>query len=341
MKTVLYFISFVLIFSCQSTKSTQRTSGLKVGKFSKEKITSKTPTPRVINIALDKDQKSVEIARKLITVRGDWKKVMPQLENLIVNLPVDQYNNQERILRATRIYLGSTESASPVFFKKLLNSDHLFHYKIALLVASNMPSKRIAVALDSYLGKLVVLDDKSRLYNPILANAIVANGLRQSYSLVRSSLMATGHESFAEAMAALSPSKAADDFLNYLAKASVEELRQLTVKSINLIATDVILKHLAQYPASVTHKNFVQLFYYSVSRNQLLSKLAQEALKPQLKKHRVYLATTLARMPAWLQLSFIENMKYDLNRDRKLFASDLRKISINDDIIYEIDSLRL
>lgn len=341
MKRTICLSIFLLLFSCQTRRSAKNTSTLKVGKYSKETITSKTPTSRVVNIALDKDQKTVEIARKLITVRSDWKKVMPQLESLILKVPVEIYRNQERILRATSIYLGSTEPANPKFFSKLMNSDHLFHFKIALLIAGNMPSREVASVLDAHLSKIVVLDDKSRLHNPILANAIMANNLGSSYSLMRASLMATGHESFAEAMAALAPRQASDDFLNYLAKASIEELRQLTVKSINLIACDVILKHLAKYPPTVTHQNIIQLFHYSVSRNQLLSHLAQSALKPQLKRHRTYLATMLARMPAWLQISFVENLKYDMSRDRKLFASDLRSVSVNDDVIYEIDSLRL
>ena len=79
-----------------------------------------------------------------------------------------------------------------------------------------------------------------------MANAVAANQLTDAYTLIREGLMQQGGEEFVNAMIALNPKRASWDFLDYLAQASAEELRQLTLSSVDLFSCVAILKHLSQ-----------------------------------------------------------------------------------------------
>ena len=97
---------------------------------------------------------------------------------------------------------------------------------------------------------------------------------------------------------------------------------------------------MVRMPAPASHPQFEKLFIYSVSRNQSLAQLANQALETQISKNRVFMASLMARMPVWLQVAFVDNVRHNKTAISRLFVRDLRKITPHDDVVYEIDSLR-
>ena len=141
------------------------------------------------------------------------------------------------------------------------------------------PSAALARAIDQELSRALAEGEEDQLLIPEMANAVRANHLKGSYTLMREALMRKGSEEFALAMADLDPQLASEDFLNYLALAPAEELRQLTMSSVNLYSCLAILRHMQAVPPSAGAQNFEHLFAYAVSRNTGLAELAQIVLE--------------------------------------------------------------
>src|SRR5690606_4760486 len=134
--------------------------------------------------------------------------------------------------------------------------------------------------------------------------------------------------------------QASEDFLTYLALAPAEELRQLTLSSVNLYSCMIILKHMTYAPPSVANADFRHLFNYAVSRNNALAELAHAVLENYVPEHTDYLAQLLARQPVWVQMAYLENARRRMTPKVGLLLSELKKVSAQDDVISEIDEIR-
>jgi hypothetical protein len=204
-------------------------------------------------------------------------------------------------------------------------------------MAAAMPSRSLARAIDQELGRAIVDNDEATVLIPQMAVAVESNRVRAAYTLLRQGLMTTGQESFAVAMANLDGRRASSDFIDYLAQAPAEELRQLTQNSVNVYTCLIILKHLQSRPAPVSHPGLETLIYYSVSRNNALADLAQVAVEAYLPRDRAQIAIMMARLPQWTQIAFIESVRRRKSPAVTLLLGELKKISSSRDVVEEVD----
>lgn len=175
---------------------------------------------------------------------------------------------------------------------------------------------------------------------PQMAQAAQANKLTSIYTLLRRGLMMKGDSEFAKAMITFDPKKATNDFMDYLSLATVEDLRQLNQSTINLHTCLVIFRHFLNYPVSTSHPKYSHLFIYSVSRNQVLKEMANLVLERQLPQYREQMAFTLARLPVWIQVAYVEGIRENLNTNVNLFLAKLKTVTAHKEVLEEIDDLK-
>ena len=166
----------------------------------------------------------------------------------------------------------------------------------------------------------------------LLTNTAAQNKIQQG-------LMTTGQEAFALSMAQLDASRASNDFLDYLALASAEELRQLTQNSVNVYTCLIALKHLQAHPAPLSHAHAEHLVYYAVSRNNGLADLGQMALESYRPKERSQVAIMMSRMPQWVQIAYVESVRRKKAPAITLLLGELKKISSSTDVVEEVDEV--
>ncbi len=303
-----------------------------------------TKTSYIIASALERGQPTLDKASRFLLTTKKWKEAHKLLANILWKLskqaelsPVQN----ARLLRSAMLYQQSPYLAQSKLVQGLLSSPNGSANQVALLIAATKPNKYIKATMDLHLTKLLSTGAMRSLANPLIAEVVQANRMFSSYSLMKQSLMASGDESFARAMASLKPRQSSRDFLKYLNLATYEELRQLHLVNVNSMTCSFIFNHLTRFHAPIEDPNFVALFLYSTSRNKMLSSLAEKALEPLVQRHRHYLASLLARMPPNVQISFVDSARHNLNPVKKLFLRDFRRITANEDVHFEVDSLRL
>lgn len=327
-----------LFYGCQTTKKANVTQKTYKQKYEKTKLDRNTHTNVAIGIAVERGGKTIPFVADLLTQRKHWQHANKKLKIIAVNK--GKTFSAPNQLNATSLYHRSPYKADLKFFSKLLQSDNSFDRKLAWRIAAHKPSTAIRSQIDDYISWALTKDLEKNLQDPGIAFAIQANKMKNGYNLLQQNLMATGHEAFAEVMAQMRPAQASSDFLSYLAKADYEELRQLNVKSVNIIACNIIFGHLKRYPVSISDQNFNHLFVYAVSRNQLLASMALSVLKPHMVKDRKMLAMYLARAPIWLQLAFIDSNRRQMTASARVFLETLRQTTSHEDVIDEIDTVR-
>ena len=175
----------------------------------------------------------------------------------------------------------------------------------------------MAKAIEKKLTQAITDNEISQMYWPKMAESIANNKLIHSYTILREGLNESNHVAFARAMILLKPTQASYDFMNYLAKAPIEELRQLNLSSVDIFSCIEILEHLQRFPVAVTHPRFEHLFFFAISRNTALAELSKKALSRYFPNGNNSLALTLARMPNWVQIAFVEGVRRQLSPDRK------------------------
>ena len=118
---------------------------------------------------------------------------------------------------------------------------------------------------------------------PEMARAVKAHQMRGVYTLLREGLMKTGADDFAISMLSLNAESAALDFIDYLSKTDLEDLRQINQKNINIYSCLVILRFFNSYPLPVEHPDIGIIFQYAVSRNTGLNEMARSVLDRQIR----------------------------------------------------------
>jgi hypothetical protein len=236
----------------------------------------------------------------------------------------------------------STPSPLPQkIFSTMINSDRLLAVQLGWQLAAAKPSQQVAQIAEQRLTQAIAENDEDSVMLPQMANAIAANKLKGSYTLARRGLLTKGDEEFAMAMISLDASQASEDFLAYLSMAPAEELRQLTLSSVNVYTCVAILKHLVRLPPSMANPNFPHLFFYAVSRNNGLAELAQNVIEGYVPTNTEYLAQILARHPSWVQVAYLEGARTRMNPKVSLLLSELRKVTAEQDVVNEIDEIKL
>jgi len=315
------------------------TTGDKDKEEAPPQITHDMPLADAIDAGVQFGGQTLTDVKRLMTRRNEWPKAVSTLERKIIA----QMNTMEdgRLIAATHFYLAAPVSANPDLFRAMVGSPRPLARDLGWQIAATMPSSAIAAAVDRELSRAIANDDEKAVLVPLMAEAVRANRLKSSYTLLREGLMETGHEAFAEAMAELDQGKASDDFMDYLAKAPVEELRQMTLKSVNLYSCMVALRHMLARPVSLAHANADYLFLYSVSRNSGLSDMANAVIENNyMVNQRAQFALILSRMPVWVQLAYIENARRRQIPAVSVFLSELKKVASQQEVIEEINEYR-
>ena len=153
--------------------------------------------------------------------------------------------------------------------------------------------------------------------------------------------MTVGHEEFASAMVILDPTRASDDFIEYLSTCPPEELRQISVSSINVYSATVALNHLIKSPPVANNARIEVVFYYAISRNSGLAELGTKLVDILAVKDQRGMAITLSRLPTWAQVAFIETSRRSMTPTRRVFLSELMRVSPQAEVADELGEFQL
>jgi hypothetical protein len=296
------------------------------------------PLDKALKAGIDFGGDTLADVRKLIRRRKEGLKAAVALRAAILEGLETSQNNQ--LMNATSLYMSMPEPLSPEMFQKMLASGRPLACELAWQLAAVKPSKIVAKAVDRELTRALAENDEESLLYPQMANAVAANNLRQSYTILRRGLMVRGDEEYAQAMIKLEPARASNDFLPYLAQANAEELRQLTMSSVNVYAVIAILKHLQRHPPDIGAPHFGNLFEYAVSRNTALSELAQVVIQNFVPKYTDQVAQKLATHPLWVQIAYVENARRAMTPKLGILLNDLKEATAEPDVVDEIGEIK-
>lgn len=299
-------------------------------------LSAETSTPELIQAAIEFGGPTLEAAKKILNERQAWpevhKAVTEKIEKQLSSYKEPQVLNMVHLLQV------HASSMNPKIVLALVQDQRQMVQRSGWQLAARFPSKAMGNSIETYVTDLLLHNQEQRLSVAEMADAALANQLRSLYSVLRQGLMATGEQSFARAMAAFEPEQAASDFINYLALADMEDLRQLNQKSVNFQTCMVIFNHLNRNPLVVNHPRVEVLFMYAVSRNQALAEIANVVLEKNFAYHREALASTLARLPVWVQVAYVEGSRKQTDSNVPLFLDQLKRVSAHKEVIEEIES---
>ena len=277
--------------------------------------------------------------RKLVTKRKQW----PMAEKILyqaIQEGIIKYENTQ-LRNAVMLYISGPVKPQEALFTQMISSGRPLARQLAWQMATALPGKAMRAAIEKEINRALFDDEEKELLVPAMANAVQSNRMTSAYSVVRQGLMTTNGEEFANAMATLNPEQATIDFLDYLSQCPPEELRQLTVTSVNIFSATIALNHMVKYPPNVAHEQIEMLFYYSISRNPGLSDIASSLIETLSVKNQSAMALTLARMPVWAQVAFIENTRRNLTAARRVFLGELKRVTAQREIIDELGEIQL
>ncbi len=296
------------------------------------------PLDKALKAAVDFGGDTLADVRKLLRRRHEGAKAAPILRAAIIEGLETSENHQ--LMNATALYMSTPEPLLPEMFQKMLQSGRPLACELAWQLAAIKPSKVAAQAVERELTRALAESDEEALLFPQMANAVAANGLKGSYTLLRRGLMVKGDEEYAQAMIKLDPERSSNDFLPYLAQANAEELRQLTLSSVNVYAVIAIMKHMQKRPPDLGADGFEHLFEYAVSRNTALAELAQVVIQGFIPKYTDQIAQKLATHPLWVQIAYVENARRAMTPKVGLLLSELKNATAEPDVVEEIGEIK-
>ncbi|MBP6218633.1 MAG: hypothetical protein KA436_08610 [Oligoflexales bacterium] len=305
-------------------------------------IDETTPLKEAVEAAVDFGEDTLRSVQRQISRRKKWDEVGQLLQANILKHH-KQWTKVE-LLNAMNLYVLSQNEkdslAAPELFKVLVRAESSSVQEAAWELASKLPSSIMAREIESKLTESLLENELDDVLVPKMADAVAANDLNSSYSILKQGLFQKGDVSFARGMTVLDPKKSAEDFLDYLAQAPIEELRQLNLKSVDLFSCMLALQHLLVQPVSVSHPHFDSLFQFAISRNSALAELSRKILDIYFPKYAQSMAFLLARQPTWIQVAFIEKVRSQMTPIMGVFLSELRESTTQKEVIEEIKSVR-
>lgn len=302
------------------------------------KITEKMALKDAIVAGIEFGGPTLTDVKKMVKKKKEWPKAEEHLYQILMSERDDFPATS--IINAMELYRSSQTKRAAKVFKKYVHDEKLIRRQIAWQLAADLPSSEMASEIDSRLTEALADNELSQIFIPAMADAVASNRMVDSYTIVREGLFAVDDIAFARAMITLNPQRASQDFLEYLAKAPVEELRQLSLKSVDVYTCTLILDHFHAYPPPVTDSRIETLFLYSISRNNALAEMARDVLEKYLPKNSENFAITLSRLPAWMQIAFIERTTHRMTPVISLFLDDLKRASVNKDVVDEINEIK-
>ncbi len=328
MKHVVLSLALGLLASCMSLSDK-----------SKElpEIKDEMKLAEAIELGVQYGDKTLEGTKNLIKKRNAAK----EANDIAASLILDKNFEKEAMWRLVSLYQATTHKlVSPKVVEKLISSHEAFIRQLGWLLAANRPSDLVAAVLERHLTRSVVEGLEMEVLLPEMASAVKANHIADSYSLLANGLMLKGGVEFVDAMIALNPQKSRSDFMNYLALATVEDLRQMNQKTVDMQTCIAILRFLNEVGAPIEHPRFDHLFLYAVSRNPGFGELASNIIRKYMEGSRETLAYTLARLPVWIQIAFIEENRDNMNANLGLFFTELKQATAHKEVVEEIDAVK-
>jgi hypothetical protein len=277
--------------------------------------------------------------RKLVAKRKQW----PMAEKILyqaVQEGIIKYENTQ-LINAVMLYISGPVKPQEALFTQMISSGRPLARQLAWQMAAALPGKAMRTAMEREINRALFDDEEKELLIPAMARAIQANRMTSAYSVARQGLMTTHSEAFASAMATLNPEQATNDFLDYLSQCPPEELRQMTVTSVNIFAATIALNHMIKYQPNIAHEQIESIFYYAISRNPGLSDIAAGLIESMMVKNQSAMAVTLARMPVWAQIAFIENSRRNLTASKRVFLGELKRVTAQREVVDELGEIQL
>ncbi|MCY4443887.1 MAG: hypothetical protein OXC44_03695 [Proteobacteria bacterium] len=244
--------------------------------------------------------------------------------------------NTSQLLRAVKLYQHTPKRFGFLVFSNLQKAPHKQAYSFAWMVLGGMDQSIAAEFADSALSQALLEGHIEKHFVIEMAQAVKKWRLSSVYSVVHMALLKTGESEFVEAMTTLSPQKASDDLLSYLALAPDSDLRQLFLDSIDATSALLSLEHLAQYPPNFGHAHLRKLFSYAGSRQLALQDAALQVIDKLTPTQPMIVAYELSRTEKWVQLAFIERVRRDVTPNRKLLLQNLATLTADENIRDEI-----
>lgn len=331
--TRLQLATLVTLSACQTTGNNPPTPSDPA-----PTIAADMPLEDALKAAVDHSGATIDKVRQLVERRKESAAGASVLEQAISDHLLVYTNSQ--LISAANLYQSLTVRLSPQLFTTMVRSGRPLARQIAWQMAASLPSSEIAALIDRHLTLAVTEGNEEEVLIPQMAQAIQVNRLRSAFTLLRQGLLSTGDEAFAKAMITLDPARASNDFMDYLSLAPVEELRQLTQKTVNMYTCMVALRHLMNYPVSTNHPKYDQLFLYAVSRNNALAELANMVLNNSFPRHRESMAVILARLPAWIQIAYLEYARRNMSPEVSQFLAALKMVSAQSQVLEEIGEIQ-
>lgn len=298
-------------------------------------LTADMAADEVVEAGVRFGGRTLDAAGEWMTQRRAWNEAGPRLEALL-HAEKETLPNAE-LVNAVRMYVQSpVRPKVDRVLRDLWVSDRSLGRQLGWQIAAQAPGPVVAKAVETEIERAVETNDESRILLPEFADAVRANRLSGAYSVLRLGLLTTGHLQFVTAMAELAPRKASDDFMEYLALAPVEELRQLTQTRVSVPTCLAIFAHMKKFPALASHGRFDFLFLYAVSRNQALAEAALATIQVYLPEYQSALALRLAHLPAWVQVSYVEAARRQTSPVMALFLAELQETTTQEEVIEEI-----
>jgi hypothetical protein len=331
-------LSLILGLVLFLTSGCVTTSGEEPVKPENVEIADDMKVEDALKAAIDHGGVVIDKVRKLVTRRKEW----PVAQKLLAQALRDgttKFNNAQ-LVNTMGLYLTQSTTPDPALFEHLVTSGRPAARQLGWHMAATLPSAKMARAIERELTRALAEDSEKDVLIPEMADAVRANGLASAYTFVRRGLMESGSDSFAAAMVSLNPSQASSDFMDYLALAQPEDLRQLSITTVNMVSATIALNHLRKYPVSLAHPSLEHLYYYAVSRNPGLAELAQSVIEAYASTSQSYMAQLLARLPAWVQIAYVESTRRNMNASRRALISELRRLSAQQEVLEEIDDIR-
>ena len=308
-------------------------------KLDAPKLTQETSTEDAVEAAINFGGQTFNQAMTIVKQRRDYVKASQAAKDRII-VGLESMKLAE-LYNAVRIYRESSQKLDRRLFVTLIFSELNLARQMGWQLAATFPSIQTGKMIDDALSLILAEGKEKNHFISQMASAVAANNLASSYKVLQRGLNQTGDDAFAKAMIAINPTQASSDFLAYLAMAPVEDLRQLNQQSVNVMTCYVILNHMRSVQPPTDHPQYEHLFLFAVSRNQGLAELARAVLEEGYTKDRARLAFVLARLPSWIQVSFVEGVRRSLNSNTRGFLAELRKLTVQDDVLEELKNISL
>ena len=302
------------------------------------------------------DNYFIELSEKLkkdINLHNpDHHKNADNIENLLISLFMANNNswNSSQLQRAMYLYLNFTNKKNLlVLFDSMIKTDltamtdYTMAWNLLNIFYQDHYSEKNQKFVAKYIEQIITAALKNNSINAHLVSefalACINWKVTNVYDVLKLGLLYNGHVYFTQAMASMDPVKSSADFLDYLALAPDEDLRQLNFSALNHSSALAALIHLKSYPPNFGHRHLGKLFVYGSARQTDLKESALHIIDMLTPIQPNVMAYELARQKQWVQIAIIEHTRRQKTPNRMLLLANLQNISSSKIIIEELKLL--